>query len=138
MAFYDSWPYNRTFPVDMAGFAVNIEHLPPSASMPYSSGLEEDKFLVSLGIKMEQIEPLADNCSKIYVWHTKSVKYQKKDLKINMYKFVDKPKYSAFANLLKETVTLGMANIYPENGTIKPRIIKNRKAMDVVSGLSLN
>ncbi|XP_024942602.1 galactosylgalactosylxylosylprotein 3-beta-glucuronosyltransferase S isoform X2 [Cephus cinctus] len=75
VGFFDSWPANRRFPVDMAGFAVSIEFLKlsPGAIMPFKVGFEEDVFLKSLGIRYEDIEPLADNCTKILVWHTQTV-----------------------------------------------------------------
>lgn len=134
MAFFDPWPAERTFPVDMSGFAVNIEHIPPTASMPYILGYEEDRFLLSLGIKMEHIEPLAENCSKVYVWHTQTVKYKKPDVKLNMEKLetILYSKYSSFIELLKKTVDLGMATISPGIGA---KITKNRKVYDVIDGL---
>ncbi|CAG4962216.1 unnamed protein product [Parnassius apollo] len=132
--FFDSWPGSRTFPVDMAGFAVNIEFLKPTATMPYIAGHEEDKFLVSLGLQMEDIEPLADNCTKILVWHTKTVKYKKPTVKINLKQLGELPKYRNFVNLLKETSRLGMANIEPNNGT-KPYITRNRKSYETLTGL---
>ncbi|XP_026730723.1 galactosylgalactosylxylosylprotein 3-beta-glucuronosyltransferase S-like [Trichoplusia ni] len=85
VAFFDSWSGSRTFPVDMAGFAINIEYMKPSASMPYIAGHEEDRFLVSLGLKLDEIEPLAANCSKVLVWHTKTAKYKKPSLKIDLH-----------------------------------------------------
>lgn len=133
MGFFDSWPGSRTFPVDMAGFAVNIEYLNPSASMPYIAGHEEDRFLVSLGLKIEDIEPLADNCSKVLVWHTRTVKYKKPTLKFNIDK-VDQTKYNSFINLLKETSNLGMASLDPNSGT-KPLITQNRKSYETLAGL---
>ncbi|XP_053641662.1 galactosylgalactosylxylosylprotein 3-beta-glucuronosyltransferase P isoform X1 [Cherax quadricarinatus] len=76
VGFYDGWIAKRTFPVDMAGFAVNVQYLleRPLASMPYKVGYEEDGFIKSLGIKASEIEPLAFNCTKIWVWHTQTKK----------------------------------------------------------------
>ncbi|KAK4329346.1 hypothetical protein Pmani_000295 [Petrolisthes manimaculis] len=76
VGFYDGWIAHRTFPVDMAGFAVNVEFLlqRPQAGMPYKVGYEEDGFIKSLGIKASEIEPLAFNCTKIWVWHTQTKK----------------------------------------------------------------
>jgi beta-1,3-glucuronyltransferase S len=67
VGFFDSWPADRKFPVDMAGFAVSVELLlqNPNASMPYKAGHEEDQFLKSLGLKMEEIEPKANNCTEV-------------------------------------------------------------------------
>lgn len=55
------------FPVDMAGFAVNIEFLlqHPNATMPYKAGYEEDRFLRSLGLTLDQIEPKANGCTQV-------------------------------------------------------------------------
>ncbi|CAH2035417.1 unnamed protein product, partial [Iphiclides podalirius] len=132
--FFDSWPGSRTFPVDMAGFAVNLEFLKPTATMPYIAGHEEDKFLISLGLNMEDIEPLADNCTKILVWHTKTAKYKKPTVRIDLKQLSNAPKYRNFVNLLKETSRLGMANMETNNGT-KPYITRNRKSYDATLGL---
>ncbi|XP_033213764.1 galactosylgalactosylxylosylprotein 3-beta-glucuronosyltransferase P-like [Belonocnema kinseyi] len=75
--FYDGWVAGRKFPVDMAGFAVNVEFLlkRPNASMPYRAGFEEDGFLKSLApFEPREIELLADNCTKILAWHTQTKK----------------------------------------------------------------
>lgn len=133
VGFFDSWPGSRTFPVDMAGFAVNIEFLNPAANMPYIAGHEEDRFLVSLGLKIEDIEPLAENCSKVLVWHTRTVKSKKPTLKFDVAK-VDHAKYLSFVNLLKETTNLGMVDIDPNSGT-KPMITRNRKSFETLAGL---
>lgn len=76
VGWYDGWIANRMFPVDMAGFAVSIPFLltRPDAKMPYSAGYEETGLLRSLDIKPEELELVADNCTKIYVWHTKTQK----------------------------------------------------------------
>lgn len=67
MAFFDSWPAKRIWPVDMAGFAVNLQHLSsyPNASMPYKAGYEEDSFLKSINLKIDQIEPMANDCTEV-------------------------------------------------------------------------
>ncbi|XP_045531054.1 galactosylgalactosylxylosylprotein 3-beta-glucuronosyltransferase S-like [Pieris brassicae] len=135
VGFFDSWPGSRMFAVDMAGFAVNIEFLKPSASMPYIAGHEEDRFLVSLGLKLEDIEPLAANCSKVLVWHTKTVKYKKPTLRVDIKKLDDVTAYKYFVNLLKEISRLGMASISNSNGT-KPYITRNRKSYETVAGFN--
>ena len=67
IGFYDGWIAKRKFPVDMAGFAVNVQYLlqRPNATMPFRVGYEEDGFMQSLGIKAAEIEPLAFNCTKV-------------------------------------------------------------------------
>ena len=37
---------------------VNVE-------FPYSAGFEEDGFLKSLDISLEELEPVADNCTRV-------------------------------------------------------------------------
>lgn len=66
----------RAWPVDMAGFAVSLDYLEnsPNATMPYKAGFEEDEFLKSIGLKLDEIEPKANNCSEILVWHTQTKK----------------------------------------------------------------
>jgi beta-1,3-glucuronyltransferase len=51
----------------MAGFAVSVEFLlnHPNATMPYNAGYEEDQFLRSLGLTLEDIEPKADSCTQV-------------------------------------------------------------------------
>ncbi|XP_066996968.1 galactosylgalactosylxylosylprotein 3-beta-glucuronosyltransferase P isoform X2 [Anabrus simplex] len=66
--FYDGWVAGRKFPIDMAGFAVNVEFLlkRPKASMPYKAGFEEDGFLKSLApFEPHEIELKANNCTKV-------------------------------------------------------------------------
>ncbi|KAH8289897.1 hypothetical protein KR018_000587 [Drosophila ironensis] len=74
VAFLDSWVAGRRWPVDMAGFAVNLEYMAqyPHVNMPYKPGYEEDHFLRSIGLQMEDIEPRAANCTEVLVWHTQT------------------------------------------------------------------
>lgn len=68
--FYDGWIGGRKFPVDMAGFAVNVNFLlsRPNASMPYKPGYEEDGFLKSLSpLNLNEIELLASNCTEVSI-----------------------------------------------------------------------
>lgn len=76
--FYDYWRGGRKFPVDMAGFAVNIKFFlsRPNATMPFKAGYEEDGFLKSLKpLTLRDIEPLADNCTRVLTWHTQTRHY---------------------------------------------------------------
>ncbi|KAF2368060.1 Glycosyl transferase family 43 [Trinorchestia longiramus] len=81
--FFDGWPAGRKFQVDMAGFAVNVGFLKtqPQVTMPYVAGYEEDGFLKSLNIELQDIEPLANGCSEVLVWHTRTVKNPTRDVK---------------------------------------------------------
>lgn len=51
----------------MAGFAINVQLLfkYPQATMPYKAGFEEDRFLSGLDIQLDEIEPKADNCTRV-------------------------------------------------------------------------
>lgn len=72
--FFDSWPAKRKWPVDMAGFAVSLEYMAasPNVTMPFKAGYEEDEFLKSIGLRMQDIEPKASNCTEVLVWHTQT------------------------------------------------------------------
>lgn len=66
--FYDGWIGGRKYPVDMAGFAVNVQFFlsRPKAIMPYDAGYEEDKFLRSLApLNNSEIELLASDCTDV-------------------------------------------------------------------------
>ncbi|KAI1290415.1 Galactosylgalactosylxylosylprotein 3-beta-glucuronosyltransferase P [Halotydeus destructor] len=74
VAFHDPFISRRKFAVDMAGFAVDLQLFlgRPKATMPYKVGYEEDYFLRSLAINIGDLEPKADMCTKVYVWHVKT------------------------------------------------------------------
>lgn len=67
--FYDGWIGGRKYPVDMAGFAVNVKFLleRPKAKMPFKPGYEEDGFLKSLApFNNTDIELLASECTEVF------------------------------------------------------------------------
>ncbi|XP_017081064.1 galactosylgalactosylxylosylprotein 3-beta-glucuronosyltransferase P isoform X1 [Drosophila eugracilis] len=77
VGFYDGWIGGRKYPVDMAGFAVNVKFLKerPNAQMPFKPGYEEDGFLRSLApLDNKEIELLADDCRDVLTWHTQTKK----------------------------------------------------------------
>lgn len=51
----------------MAGFAVNTDLLIayPEATMPWRISYLEDGFIKALGVKWEDLEPLALGCTKV-------------------------------------------------------------------------
>lgn len=71
------WKLYRPFPIDMAGFAINatlfLEHPEAAFSKNVQSGFQESEILKYL-TTMEELEPLAENCTKVYVWHTRTQK----------------------------------------------------------------
>ena len=63
----------RKFPLDMAAFAVNTRfYLKSNATFdPYKqAGYTESNFLSALGVTKEELEPKADNCTKVINLYT--------------------------------------------------------------------
>lgn len=116
MAFFDSWPAKRIWPVDMAGFAVNLQHLAsyPNASMPYKAGYEEDSFLKSINLKIDQIEPMANDCTEVYVWHTQTTKSKAPLIKVAE-EVLERSKSNLLA-LLKSLNELGISHFSASGG----------------------
>lgn len=77
-SFYDAYNGGRTFKVDMAGFAVNVQfyrnvskgHTSDFLKMPAVRAKEEDGFLKSLGVGINDLEVLTPE--EVLVWHTKT------------------------------------------------------------------
>lgn len=69
IGFHDPFIGRRKYAVDMAGFAVNLNLFlsKPKATMPYKVGYEEDYFIKSLGVKLTDLEPKANNCTEVCV-----------------------------------------------------------------------
>ncbi|KAJ0176037.1 hypothetical protein K1T71_008211 [Dendrolimus kikuchii] len=71
------WKPFRPFPIDMAGFAINatlfLDFPNAKFSRKVQSGFQESEILKYF-TKREELEPLADNCTKVYVWHTRTQK----------------------------------------------------------------
>lgn len=69
------WKGGRKFPVDMAGFAVSLKRLlkiSPRFKQTIRIGRLETHFLSKLVPSVDSLQPLASNCTKVYVWHTKT------------------------------------------------------------------
>ncbi|XP_069063140.1 galactosylgalactosylxylosylprotein 3-beta-glucuronosyltransferase 3 [Pleurodeles waltl] len=75
--FYTAWKPNRPFPMDMAGFAISLQLLLANREAKFDLRVErgylESSLLQSL-VSMEELEPKAENCSKVLVWHTRTEK----------------------------------------------------------------
>ncbi|XP_050298106.1 galactosylgalactosylxylosylprotein 3-beta-glucuronosyltransferase I isoform X3 [Anthonomus grandis grandis] len=69
------WLPNRPFAIDMAGFAINLNLILSKKEANFSyqmaKGMQESEFLGYFTTK-EELEPLADRCTKVYVWHTRT------------------------------------------------------------------
>lgn len=69
------WKPFRPFPIDMAGFAINstlfLDYPEAKFSRKVQSGFQESEILKYFTTK-EAMEPLAEFCTKVYVWHTRT------------------------------------------------------------------
>jgi len=76
IGFNSIWEPSRPFPIDMAAFAVNItlvlQHREAAFTYETERGYQESHFLRSLNLSREDLEPKADGCTKVYVWHTRT------------------------------------------------------------------
>ncbi|ETN76096.1 hypothetical protein NECAME_11921 [Necator americanus] len=72
------WKPERPFPIDMAAFAVNLTRViaNPKASFSYdvARGYQESNFLTGLGLSRLDLEPKAENCTRVYI--LRLVRYQ--------------------------------------------------------------
>ncbi|XP_075044674.1 galactosylgalactosylxylosylprotein 3-beta-glucuronosyltransferase 3 [Mixophyes fleayi] len=77
VGFHTAWKTHRPFPIDMAGFAVSLSlllHHPKAYFDPDAErGFLESSLLGQL-VTVGELEPRADNCTKIWVWHTRTEK----------------------------------------------------------------
>uniref|UniRef100_A0A8C3N9C2 Galactosylgalactosylxylosylprotein 3-beta-glucuronosyltransferase n=1 Tax=Geospiza parvula TaxID=87175 RepID=A0A8C3N9C2_GEOPR len=77
VGFHTGWRPERPFPLDMAGFAVALRLLlahPRARFDPRAErGFLESSFLGGL-VTPGQLEPRADNCTQVLVWHTRTEK----------------------------------------------------------------
>ncbi|KAI1898700.1 hypothetical protein AGOR_G00075070 [Albula goreensis] len=75
--FHTGWRPSRPFPLDMAGFAVSLRLVLANPESRFDGdapmGFLESSFLQGL-VTMEELEPKADMCTKVLVWHTRTEK----------------------------------------------------------------
>lgn len=116
IGFFDSWVSQRLWPVDMAGFAVALSYLErnPNATMPYKAGFEEDGFLKSIGLKMDDIEPKANNCTEVLVWHTQTKKAKTAVIRIDSRNINSND--SSLGALLRALEAMGVSHINQSSG----------------------
>ncbi|KRX18140.1 Galactosylgalactosylxylosylprotein 3-beta-glucuronosyltransferase 1 [Trichinella nelsoni] len=76
VGFLAFWDPGRKFPIDMSGFAVNLRLIfeKKHAQFGYNVkiGHQETSFLEQLVERIAELEPKADNCNLVYVWHTRT------------------------------------------------------------------
>ncbi|XP_067048033.1 galactosylgalactosylxylosylprotein 3-beta-glucuronosyltransferase 3-like [Acropora muricata] len=74
--FHANWGLFRPFPVDMAAFAVNIKKLILDFPKAKFIALKRPGMLESSLLRqittVKELEPVTQNCSKVYVWHTRT------------------------------------------------------------------
>ncbi|XP_059811371.1 galactosylgalactosylxylosylprotein 3-beta-glucuronosyltransferase 3 [Hypanus sabinus] len=77
VGFHTAWKPHRPFPVDMAGFAVSLRLLLANREARFEgraeNGYLESSLLQSL-VSIEELEPVADSCNTVLVWHTRTEK----------------------------------------------------------------
>ncbi|KTG42719.1 hypothetical protein cypCar_00026152 [Cyprinus carpio] len=75
--FHTGWRPNRPFPIDMAGFAVSLRLVLTNPQARFDGdaqmGFLESSFLQHL-VTLDDLEPKADLCTKVLVWHTRTEK----------------------------------------------------------------
>ncbi|XP_061565440.1 galactosylgalactosylxylosylprotein 3-beta-glucuronosyltransferase 3 [Cololabis saira] len=75
--FHTGWRPSRPFPMDMAGFAVSLKLVLTNQEACFDGeapmGFLESSFLNGL-VTMDELEPKADDCTKVLVWHTRTEK----------------------------------------------------------------
>ncbi|KAH8377937.1 hypothetical protein KR093_008037 [Drosophila rubida] len=117
VAFLDSWVAGRRWPVDMAGFAVNLAYMSlyPNVNMPYKPGYEEDLFLRSIGLHIDQIEPRGNNCTEVLVWHTQTKTKKAPVVRLER-KFLDGR--SNLGALFRSLKAMGVASVSDTEGPV--------------------
>ncbi|XP_011214792.1 galactosylgalactosylxylosylprotein 3-beta-glucuronosyltransferase I [Bactrocera dorsalis] len=77
IGFNAAWRPERPFPIDMAAFAISTDLLfkYPQAQFAYEveRGYQESEILRHITTR-EQLQPLANNCRDVLVWHTRTEK----------------------------------------------------------------
>lgn len=82
--------------------------------MPYKAGYEEDSFLKSIHLKIDQIEPMANDCTEVFVWHTQTTKTKAPLIKVAE-DVLERSKSNLLA-LLKSLNELGISHFSGSGG----------------------
>jgi galactosylgalactosylxylosylprotein 3-beta-glucuronosyltransferase 3 len=68
------WTEEFKYPIDMAGFSVHTSNIRGARfHRQWPKGSLESNFLEQVVDKVEDLEPLANNCTSIYAWHVKTL-----------------------------------------------------------------
>ncbi|GFO27431.1 galactosylgalactosylxylosylprotein 3-beta-glucuronosyltransferase [Plakobranchus ocellatus] len=78
VGWFTAWKPDRPFAIDMAGFAVNLQLVLKYPKAGFSNevrrGYQESTFLSGLQLTLSDLEPKANMCSEVLVWHTRTEK----------------------------------------------------------------
>ncbi|OTF83125.1 galactosylgalactosylxylosylprotein 3-beta-glucuronosyltransferase, partial [Euroglyphus maynei] len=76
IGFNSIWKPKRKFPIDMSGFAINSQLIIDKNDAYFSPhvprGYQETHLLTQLIQSIDELEPKADSCTKVFVWHTRT------------------------------------------------------------------
>ena len=77
---YSIWDIKRKFPIDMSGFAINVQIILEYSNVYWDRsskvGNMESDFLNSLQTDVNELETIDANCTRVLVWHTQTVKFE--------------------------------------------------------------
>ncbi len=71
--FWTAWDLTRPFPIDMAGFAINVKLILDNPSAVIDTDAPRghlESSLLKLFVTQDELEPLADNCKKVKIFET--------------------------------------------------------------------
>ena len=71
--FWAAWDLTRPFPIDMAGFAINVKLILDNPSAVIDTDAPRghlESSLLKLFVTKDELEPLADNCKKVKIFET--------------------------------------------------------------------
>lgn len=75
IGFNSAWRPDRPFPIDMAGFAISTDLLLKNPDAVFSfnvqRGFQETEILRHVTV-LENVQPLANLCTEVLVWHTRT------------------------------------------------------------------
>ncbi|KAG8430438.1 hypothetical protein GDO86_020609 [Hymenochirus boettgeri] len=77
VGFHTAWKIHRPFPIDMAGFAVSLSLLLSHSEAQFDPNAERgflESSLLGQLVSVGDLEPRADDCTKVWVWHTRTEK----------------------------------------------------------------
>uniref|UniRef100_A0A1A9ULU4 Galactosylgalactosylxylosylprotein 3-beta-glucuronosyltransferase n=1 Tax=Glossina austeni TaxID=7395 RepID=A0A1A9ULU4_GLOAU len=105
----------RRWPVDMAGFALNLSYMPKylnAGTMPDYE--EEDYLLRCLALNMDVIEPKGNNCTEILAWRTRSRRHRDSLFIRSDYEYLDNR--TNLGSLFKSLHEMGIVELSDHKG----------------------